>query len=422
MAINDPNYDRETLETVKGIDLTSGGVEARKESLKGTIKKSSYENYTSSLLEDHKHFGGDTNRSLPASIEKVKTIDGETKVKTSKSSGLGKKVEKINELHEDLERLRERAKEPDYADKSKGEGKRITKEITDMEKELKKLGSKTQEGVGKTLEAFDKRHDAAKKQHRKNIETLEDKAAEYKKLLHPDKVGIDQKTKTLSFKKNIAEPITVEITTAPGTKSAYTVGVNGQITAGEGALAVENLSHEHLKEIRKTTHRKITDHFDKEVSMHKDRFSVAEQEADAVRKHLKDKIGKNVAEKTTIGEWTKKGASQATPGGAKAASMGVIGEAEYNKLGPMGKAQADVVANWHSGTVGKIQTVVGAVGVADGLRRVWNSVTSMGSSDPEKKDDNSMGNLVVGLAEIGGSTLLTRVGGGKVAQFGHSKA
>ena len=124
-------------------------------------------------------------------------------------------------------------------------------------------------------------------------------------------------------------------------------------------------------------------------------------------------LQKDIETKTKVQEWTGKKTSVLSTVKSIDAEKGVVGEAAYKELGAAGKYGAELKATWNKGFHGKLQTGVGAIGVADGVRRVIKGLT--GGSDPEKQADSQMGSLVVGVAEIGGGALLAKLGGKSIA-------
>jgi hypothetical protein len=90
---------------------------------------------------------------------------------------------------------------------------------------------------------------------------------------------------------------------------------------------------------------------------------------------------------------------------------GYIGQHAFDQLQGIQKETQIIKSNFQSGFAGKVKVGVGAIAVVDGLRRAYNGVSGMMSSDPEKQNQAGLGTLIVGGAEAAAGIAAMRWGG-----------
>jgi hypothetical protein len=326
---------------------------------------------------------------------------GDAKVELRRSSELGDLTRKIDSLHADKERILSRSN-PDQ------------KQVDKINKELEALGKKAQREVHEIttdLDSYSKEFSKAHDEAMYNLKSKRDEVTEaIKSIEHEGKKGKGYK---FSIDENLSKSLQVKTK-----EGVYKINTDGNIEAISGK-AVNKLDTDQLKAIKTEAIDRVEKHYNAQIDARDTLHNKHQEALTKARDHVhgEDVKGK-INSKTGAGEYVAGKSSVTSPGGAQALEKGVIGEKAYKDLGTLGKIGADIKANYKSGWTGTIKVGVGAIGVADGIRRAVSGVSGMMSSDPEKQDAAGFGSVVVGGVEAAAALALMRHTGAAKA-MGH---
>jgi hypothetical protein len=159
-----------------------------------------------------------------------------------------------------------------------------------------------------------------------------------------------------------------------------------------------------LKDNHELVKDSVRDHFDNLREVHTD----ALHDINGVVKDIEKTTGLSAAE-----HMKTKSMLGATEGASKGlAPAGRMTETAYKDLGVFSKAATDIKANWeHGGAGGKLKVGIGALFMADAVRRAIKGGSALMSGDPEKQAEGGWSDLVIAVPEALGAGFVATLGG-----------